>query len=882
MKEPGSVAKRSRAAQRLDGDVAPVAYHLALDVDPVRGPDYSGEATIRLRLERPRRQIVLHASELRIPRARVESSEGSLAARVALDATRQTVTFALPRPVGPGDVTLRVSFAGRLRDDLRGLYAANAGGQPYAFSQLEAAEARRFFPCFDEPSMKARFTISVETRAELAVLSNSPIERTEKLTGNRKRVHFSETPRLSTYLIALAVGALERSRAVKLGKTEIRVWHAPGKGALVAFALEAARETLARLERWFALPYPYAKLDLVAVPDFEAGAMENAGAVFFRENLLLLDPRSSTLAEKKRAAEVICHELAHMWYGDLVTMAWWDDLWLNEAFATWMAFEIVDQWKPEWKMWQDFQHHRAAALRLDALRHTHPIHTEVHTPAQATENFDLITYEKGASVVRMLERYLGPSVFRKGVRAYIRRHREGNAVAADLWRALTEAAGEEVEPIVRGWIDREGLPVLTLARSRRGGRTLLRLRQERFVAQPAARSDGRGKGRGAGARRTSRTTAEKWPIPWVGRVSGPKGRGRLVRKLLTTTTDRIDLGREQVCFVYGNADEGGFFRPLHDAKELQALADHLPQLGVVERMGLVDHQWALARAGRVPLTSFLTLVDALGDEPDADVLLALRGPLAFLEDRLAPQLGPAALEAFRDRVAARFGPALAELGWDPPPREPVDTGVRRGVLVSLLGDAAAWPPVLATASKRFDAYLGRRAAVDPNLADAVVMLAARVGDAARFDAMLEAFESSATPQERRRFLLALAEFRDERLVRRALSLCLGPRIPTQDMAIVMARLLNNPAAREISWEFTQKHWTRLRKRMPPMLATRLIEATPALGDRHRRDVERFFREHPLPTGARALEQALERFDLDAAFCRIARDDLARWLAGSQR
>ncbi len=880
MKEPGSVAKRARASQRLDEDVAPIAYHLALAVDPVRGPEYSGEVAIRLRLDQPRRQIVLHAAELKIPRARIESNEGSWAAPVALDAEHQTATFALPRPVGPGEVTLRISFAGRLRDDLRGLYAASAGGQPYAFSQLEAAEARRFFPCLDEPSMKARFTISVETRAALAVVSNSPIARTEKLAGNRKRVHFSATPRLSTYLVALAVGPLERSRAVKLGKTEIRVWHAPGKGALVAFALEAARETLALLERWFSLPYPYEKLDLVAVPDFEAGAMENAGAVFFRENLLLLDPKSATLAEKKRAAEVICHELAHMWYGDLVTMAWWDDLWLNEAFATWMAFQIVDQWKPEWKMWQDFQHHRAAALRLDALRHTHPIHTEVHTPAQATENFDLITYEKGASVVRMLERYLGPSAFRKGVRAYIRRHRESNAVAADLWRALTEAAGEEVEPIVRGWIDREGLPVLTLLRGRSGGRTLLRLRQERFVAQPAGRP-GRPRERAAGTRRTARKTIEKWPIPWVGRMVGPKGRSRLVRKLVTGTTDRIDLGHEQVRFVYGNADEGGFFRPLHDAKELQALVDHLPQLGVVERMGLVDHQWALARAGRAPLTSFLTLVDALGDEPEADVLLALRGPLAFLEDRLAPELGAPAREEFRDRVATRFGPALAEIGWDPPSREPIDTRVRRGVLVGLLGDVAAWPPVLEVASKRFDAYLNRRAAVDPNLADAVVMLAARVGDAARFDAMLEAFEAAANPQERRRFLLALAEFRDERLVRRALSLCLGPRIPTQDMAIVMARLLGNSAAREISWEFTKKHWTRLRKRMPPMLVTRLIEATPALGERHRKDVEKFFREHPLPTGTRALEQALERFELDAAFCRIASDDLARWLAGSE-
>jgi puromycin-sensitive aminopeptidase len=866
-----TAAARSHAAHRLDPGVRPSAYHLVLDVDPVRGPRYAGEVAIRVQLDRPRSRIELHAAELELGKVRVEGAEGARAARVKLDAAKQTATLELDRPVGPGEATLRIPFAGRLREDLRGLYAAVSGERPYAFTQLEAADARRFFPCFDEPAMKARFTLEVETRASLATLSNAPIARTAKLPGGRKRVRFAETPRLSTYLVALAVGELERSRAVRCGPTEIRVWHVPGKGRLVDFALEAARETLARLERWFALPYPYAKLDLVAVPDFEAGAMENAGAVFFRETLLLLDPETATLAEKKRAAEVICHELAHMWYGDLVTMAWWDDLWLNEAFATWMAFEIVDDWKPEWKMWQDFQHHRAAALRLDALQHTHPIHTEVRTPAEATENFDLITYEKGASVVRMIERYLGPAVFRRGVRAYVRRHRESNAVAADLWRALAEASGQEIEPIVRGWIDREGLPVLALRTARSGGRTVLRLRQERFRARPGA-------AKGGGRARAG----ERWPIPWVGRVAGASGRPKLLRKLVTAASDRIDLGRGAPRFVYGNADEGGFFRPLHDAAGVRALARHLPALSAVERMGFVDHQWALARAGRAPLADFLALVEALGDEPEADVLIAARGPLAFLEDRLAPALGEGAVERFRDRVAERFGPALTGLGWDPAPREPVDTRVRRGVLVGLLGDVAAWPPVLATAARRFDAYLARRDAVDPNLADAVVMLAARTGDAARFAAMLAAFEAAGTPQERRRFLLALADFRDLRLARRTLGLCLTPRVPTQDVALVLARLLANPAARETAWASLKQRWARLRRRVPPMLATRLVEATPALGPALRDDVAAFFRAHPLPAGARTLEQALERFDLDAAFCRIARRDLARWLDARPR
>ena len=864
MHRRGPAAGGKKTGHRLAADVVPRSYELRLDVDPEASDEYRGEVRIAVELGAARRSIELHAADLRVSRARVETTRGGLAARVAAHPKTETVSLVLPHAIGPGPVTLAIPFAGKLRSNLRGLYRASAQGSRYAFTQLEAADARRFFPCFDEPAMKARFAIHVTTRADATVLSNAPIASEEKLAGGRKTVRFAETPPLSTYLVALAVGKLEHSIGTRCGKTEIRVWHVPGKERLTGFALEAARECLARLERWFDIPYPYEKLDLVAVPDFEAGAMENAGAVFFRENLLLLDAKTATLAEKKRAAEVICHELAHMWYGDLVTMAWWDDLWLNESFATWMAFHVVDEWRPEWKMWLDFQHHRAAALRLDALRHTHPIHCEVRSPSEATENFDLITYEKGASVVRMLERYLGPKTFQKGVRSYVDRHREANATAADLWRALAEAAGEPIDPIVRPWIEQDGFPVITLRRARVDGRTILTLRQERFAGDPRPRKRGAAKPR-------------RWSIPWVGRVSDARGRVRIVRQVLTAASSRADLGTGETRFVYGNADEGGFFRVLHDGASLVALGESLPLLSAVERMGLVDNQWALVRAGRAPVESFLDLADAFGDEPESDVLIALRAPLAFLEDRLAAAAGARVSERVRDWVAARFGPAFLELGWESGAGEADDTRLRRAALIGLLGDVAEWPPVLVAAGERFETYLAARDALEANLADPVVQLAARSGDVARYDAMQEALERAATPQERRRFLLALAEFRAPKLVERTLALCLTDRVPTQDMAFVLVRLLANRDARERAWSFVQKRWTRLVRRMPPMLASRLVEATPALGPKHRRDVAAFFRSHPLPTGGRALEQALERFDLDTAFCKSEAKGLAKWL-----
>ena len=872
----GAIPPRAGKAHRLPTGVFPREVELDLEVDPSKSRSFRGEVALDLHLERRRRSIELHAAELRVSRARLETEGRTWRGRIELHPERETIEVHFDRPIPAGEATLRLAFAGKLRSDLRGLYAARSERRSYAFTQLEAADARRFFPCFDEPAMKARFRVSVATGAGNEVVSNSPVEKVEPLGGGRKRVRFMPTPPLSTYLLALAVGELEASPPTHCGRTEIRVWHVPGKGALTAFALEAARETLARLEAYFDLAYPYQKLDLVAVPDFEAGAMENAGAVFFRETLLLVDPETVTLQEKKRVAEVICHELAHMWYGDLVTMAWWNDLWLNESFATWMAFHVVDAWKPEWRMWHDFQHHRSAALAMDALRHSHPIYTEVRSPEEAAQNFDLITYEKGASVVRMIERYLGAETFRAGVRTYLRRHQESNAVAADLWRALSEASQQEVEPIVRAWIEQQGFPLLGIRRGERGGRTLLRFRQERFWESPAS---------GSAAKRSSERKEEpsRWPIPWVGRVARAGERTSTERYLVERVRDELVLEGEPARFVYGNADEGGFFRPLHDPEELRALGEELGALCAVERMGLLGHQWAIVRAGRAKIDAFLDLATAFRAEGDPDVLTTLRAPLSFTRRQIASPLGDGMEAALMRRIVHEFGGAFAALGWDPAAREDDEIRLRRAALLGLVGEVGESEPVLRAATARCLAYLDDRRSLDPNLADSVVNLAARRGDASLLDRFLAAAKAAETPQERRRFLMALGEFQERDLVERTLVLSLTDAVGTQDVAILLSRMLANPSAGERTWEFMKKRWAALCRRMPPMLITRPIEATPHLGSRAaRRDVASFFRAHPVPTGARAVRQALERFDLNLAFQVRATPALRRWLAAGGR
>ncbi len=846
-------ARRRPSTFRLAADVRPTDYHLHLEPDLAAGR-FRGEVRIDVRLERPRAVIILHAADLTVEHAAAEVDGQVVPLRVRVDRHDETVTLTASRPLPAGAVALRLRFAGALNRHLRGLYAARSGGAAYAFSQCEAADARRILPCFDEPAFKARFHIVVTARAGDGVLSNTPVAREQPLPDGRRTVHFAATPPLSTYLLALAVGPLEASEARHVGRTPIRVWHVPGKGHLAAFGLEAGAEALGRLEAYFGLPYPYAKLDLVAVPDFEAGAMENAGAVFFRETLLLLDPDTVSLQEQKRAAEVIAHELAHMWYGDLVTMAWWDDLWLNEAFATWMAYRVVDEWKPEWRMWQGFEHDRASALGLDALASTHPIYAPVRSVAQATENFDLITYEKGAAVVRMIEHYLGAEVFRDGVRRYMERHREGNAVAADLWRALGEASGADVARVAHAWIAQPGFPLVTLGRD--GG--TLRVRQERFFADATVPPDKR---------------RRRWPVPLVVRL----GADRTTRALVEKAAQTVPCDGPRPAWCFGNASAGGFYRVRHDPATQAALLGALDALSPVERLALAGDQWALVRAGRATVDSFLDLADALRDESDHDVLDGVAGALAVLDEQVV-EPDSAAQAALRRWMAQRFGPALARLGWTAAAGEPDEVRLRRAALVRLVGGVAEAPDVLAEAGRRLTAYLADRGALEPNLADPVVSLAARVGDAALYERYREVAGAARTPQEQRRFLLNLASFRTRPEVRRTLDALLTPEIPTQDVAFLLMRLFANPAGRDDAWRFVRRRWTALRKRIPPLMLARLVDTTPALRTpRHAREVREFFRAHPLPEATRALRQALERFRLNAELRRRTAPGLVRWL-----
>jgi puromycin-sensitive aminopeptidase len=836
---------------RLPTHIRPTSYDARLELDPP-ARRFRGSERIALALDAAVTQIVLHGVGLEVTRALCRAGGREVAVTVtAAAAESQALVLSLPQPIGPGAAELSLEWKGAFGSGLRGLYSAG----PLAVTQFEATDARRVFPCFDEPGFKATWSLTLTAPSGDVVLSNT-LPAAGDVAGSRLTVRFARTPPLPTYLVALVCGRLEASPERRVGSLPVRTWTVPGKVHLAGFAQEVAAAVLPRLEEYFGLPYAFGKLDQVAVPDFEAGAMENAGLVTFRESTLLLDEATAALPTQKRVAEVITHELAHQWFGNLVTMAWWDDLWLNEAFATWMAFKIVDAWRPEWRVWLEFDAGRAAAQQLDALVSTHPIRAEVRNAAEADESFDLITYEKGGAVLRMIEAFLGKETFRDGIRLYMTRHQTGNATADDLWAALAEASGQPVLALANAWLRTPGHPVVSV---RREGRAVT-LRQRRFFSEPGLEGEG------------------LWPVPVVLRFED--GGGPLEQRVvLSGAESTVALeGRGEVRWLVANADATGFYRVAYAEPDLAAIGAHLAHLTAPERIALLSDEWALVRRGEREVGAFLDLCARFGGERDHAVLDALVGRLAALE---ASYVGGEDRPLFRTWVAGLLGPQMRQAGWDPRPGESGDEKLHRAALVTALGLAARDAAVVTEGTRRLDRYLaGEATAIAPDLHPAAVTMAARAGDASRFERLRGAATTERDPAYKRRYLIALAAFEEPALAARATEMPLDPEVPLQELSFFLAALLANPAAREATWALLRERWDDVLAKATgaPAILRRIVEAIRALPERrHLEEARRFLAERPVESARQATAQTLEGMAQDVALRERLRPAIRAWL-----
>jgi puromycin-sensitive aminopeptidase len=853
---------------RLPRTVVPSRYDLRLEPDLVTYT-FSGEETIAVDVIEATADVFVNTAEIAITQVSAENAAGDrIAGAATADEEAERSRLAFERPLAVGAWRLHLSFQGILNDKLRGFYRStykdpSGATHTIAATQFEATDARRAFPCWDEPDFKAVFATTLSIDPALTAVSNTAIAET-RAEGDRKVVRFADTIRMSTYLVAFVVGELEATDPRQLGRTPLRVWCVPGKRRLAAFGHEAGAFTLRFFEDYYGVPYPGDKLDLLAIPDFAAGAMENLGAITFRETALLVDESAATHAELERVADVVAHENAHMWFGDLVTMSWWNGIWLNEAFATFMEMLAVDAWKPEWQRWTSFGVSRAAAFAVDGLWNTRPIEFPVLAPRDADAMFDVLTYEKGASVLRMLEQYLGPDVFRDGVRGYLREHAYGNADTGDLWAALGQAAGAPIPAVMDGWIFRPGFPLVS---ARLEGGELV-LSQQRFTYLPAPppplpwKPDSR----------VDEGAAQRWQVPVQLRIDG-----RAQRVMLGDAEARLPVAAGAPVLV--NEGGHGFYRVRYSGELLERLLARLPDgLAPIERFNLVNDTWAATVAGLVPLAQYLDLAARLRGERDRNVWTSLLASMHTLNRAIRAEDRPH-LERF---VRGLVGPAVAELGWAPTPGENDLIRQLRGDLLRALGTLGNDGTIQARAAELYAEALADARAVDANVLPALIAILAHVGDATRYKEFVERFRSAATPQEEQRYLYALTGFRPRPLIEDTLAKTINGEIRTQDAPFVARSMLMNVEAREVTWGFIKSQWDTMDRLYPKHGLRRMCEGvtglvTPEL----ERDVHAFLASRQIDLGGRVLEQYLEQLRIAVALREREGPSLAALLTGGR-
>ena len=843
---------------RLPRFARPTRYDLRLEPD-LATLSFTGDETVTLEIIEPTAEIVMNAVELKIGEATITGERGDAHRGVAtIDEAAERCRIAFPSTLAPGIWRLRLAFTGILNDKLRGFYRSSykdASGEMrlMAATQFEATDARRAFPCWDEPEFKAVFAVTLVIEPKLTAVSNTAV-KDERVAGGRKTVTFADSMKMSTYLVAFIVGELEATEPIPVGPASVRVWCVPGKRRLAAFGHEIAVASLRFFEGYYGLPYPGDKLDLLAIPDFAAGAMENLGAITFRETALLVDERAASHAELERVADVVAHENAHMWFGDLVTMTWWNGIWLNEAFATFMEILAVDAWKPEWQRWTTFGVSRAAALSVDGLHSTRPIEFHVEAPRDADAMFDVLTYEKGASVLRMLEQYLGASVFRDGVREYLRRHAYANADTGDLWAALGRAARQPIPEVMDGWIFQPGYPLVS---ARLDGRQLV-LTQQRFTYLPEPLP---------GSTPTPRDQA--WQVPVQVRVTAG-GHSSVERRLLGASESRFDLP-DRAGAVLVNEGGHGFYRVRYGSELLERLLGALPDLAPIERFNLVNDAWAVTVAGFMGLGDYLDLTARFRSERDRNVWSILLASFGTLNRLIDSAHRPRLAALVRDRIASVFG----ELGWTLRPGEDELTRQLRGDLVRVMGVLGDDRAVQAKAAELY-----RSAAdLDPNVLPALIGVLAHAGDRARYDEFLAKFRSATTPQEEQRYLYALAAFQQPSLLSQTLARTINGEFRTQDAPFVARALLMSVYGREAAWEFVKTNWETMERQYPKAGLRRLAEgvtglATPEL----ERDVHAFFQARRPQFGGKTLEQYLEQLRIAVRLRERESTALATYLA----
>ncbi len=838
-------------AQRLPSVAHPQHYTLQLAPD-LKAATFTGEETIDLTLDQPEKSIVLNAYELKFAQVSAESEGKSLPAKVTLDPAQQQATFHFDQPLAAGPVSLKIAYSGVLNGGLRGFYLSKSATRNYAVTQFESTDARRAFPSFDEPALKATFDVSLVVPVGDTAIGNTNIVSDAPGPGrNEHTIRFARTPKMSTYLVAFLVGDFQCLSGESDG-VPIRACATPDKVELGQFALSGAEFFLHYYDTYFGIKYPMPKLDMIAIPDFEAGAMENFGAITYRETAMLVNEKTASLEAKKNVAVDVAHEMAHQWFGDMVTMQWWDNIWLNEGFATWMSHKPLAAWKPEWDTAQEQASDLNETLDLDGRRVTRTIRARAETPGEINEMFDGISYGKAAAVLAMTENYLGEATFRAGVHNYLQAHMYGNATAEDFWNTMQAASGKPVDKIMGSLVVQPGEPLLTFGQLS-GGK--VSVAQKRFFLNPTER-DGQ---------------QQTWVLPVCMKTSGNQ-----------PDCSILDHGEQELTvppspLFYGNAGGKGYYRSRYDSAEYQQLLDKVETgLTPSERITFLGSQWALAHAAVATVADFLNLAFAVRADSSPFVIETVSNALGILDQQVAST--PEEHEQLAAWVRKTFGPSLTALGA-PAPGDAPDKNLLRANLFELVADVGADPTIIAEAKQLAERSLGDPGSVDATLAARALKIAAQNGDTAFFTQLQRISETTTDPQLRTNALLALARFRNPALATRALDYAVSPRVKNQDALRLVQIEMSDRRTRDLAWQYVQQNWPQVQTQITTFTGGSLVSSTGNFcSEEQSREMTQFFAQHPVDASGHALNRALDSI-ADCVDLRAAQgQNLQSWLA----
>ena len=823
-------------AQRLPEIAAPQHYQITISPD-LDKEKFAGEETIDINVLKATPSITLNSAEIQFDEMTVTAGGKTQTAVVAPDEKNEMVVLKLAKALEPGPASIHIRYTGILNGQLRGLYLSKGNNRKYALTQLENTDARRMYPSFDEPDYKAAFDITaVIDKGDTAISNGKVISDTPGPGDGKHTVKFATTPKMSSYLVALAVGDWECLEG-SADNIPIRICGVPGTKANAAFALAAAEYTLKYYDNYFGIKYPYAKLDIIGVPDFAAGAMENTACIIARD-LIFVDPKNSAYSIRKFVAQgLVAHEIAHQWFGDLVTMKWWDDVWLNEGFATWMSFKPMEAWKPEWNFGSDFVGSNVGAMATDALSSTRAIHAHAETPAQIEELFDAIAYNKAAAVLRMVEGYVGEETFRKGVNSYLTKHSYGNATAEDFWNEIAEVSHKPVDRIMSSFINQPGFPLVTVKTACTGGKTSVTLTQQRFFSDRALLEAG---------------SKEQWSIP----VCLKAGKTEKCQ-LLASKEQQIDLDG-CAAGVYGNAGGRGYYRSGYDAENLRRIsASAERELSPGERYLLLDDMNFQLQVNRVSVGDVMNLAEDMKDDPSTTVINYLAGELQFVNEYLVTDADRPRFESW---VRATFGPAAEKTGWTPAANESDETLSRRADLLSIVGLIGHDPRAIQVGRETFAKAI-QGEPVDSALLNASVRIAVRDGDEKLYNAILGRLGRASRTDEYYTYGRALCLFDDPALLTRTLEFAVGPMMRGQDAAAVFGGVFSNPAGRQLVWDFVRQHWAEVAAKLNNYSEAGIVGNAGSFCDAAKRDeVQKFFTEHKVEAAERTLKLTLEQIN----------------------